>query len=921
MAVDKQVVLTRVQELIKDLPDAQRRDISERDVCRHFIEPLFEVLGWKIRSLDEVREQKGQPSGRPDYIFFINGRIAFYLESKNLDQISDVDIKQAVNYGRNNGHRWVILSNFQETFVLICDTKEKGIRGHIFLQIPADKIEERLDSLLLLSNESFRSGSLDSKAQELGRVKQTVSIGDELLEDLQIWRKKLIASIKENNTKQYSKDELEEIVQTILNRIIFIRTVEDRKHEAYADETIERMLTEFKAGRITHLYERLNKLFREYDETYDSQLFTHDETDPKRRYECERVQLGDDVLFKILKGTYEKNEIYTYNFKDINADVLGAMYEKYLGSLRAQKEHGSYYTHTYIVEYIIRNTVGELLKNKKQAEVDKIKILDPACGSGSFLIKAFDAIDDYYIQKDPNYVQSELVPEDESAKKTRKTKILTNNIYGIDLDETAVEITQLNLLLKAAETKYRLPNIRENIPQGNSLIDDVTVAGDSAFKWEEKFQNIIQFNEDGGLKEGHGFDVIIGNPPWVSFGLRGTEKIDKKENDFYRLHYSSAEYKLSTYALFVERAIRSLKINGLFSFILPDSFLLGRYFSKLRRYILDNCEIKKILLTNYDVFSKKATTGRNVILVLKKRQPLTGKKIGRDVEIIRADTEEDFRNVHFETFTYSQNYFEKTIYNRFRLFFNEGDKKFVENVETDSELLEKFMTGHTGVRSLIGQKKIIAKAARGKTWMSGLISGSQIGRYWLRYEGDYINIDPKLLNKGGWDPTVILNDKLMIRQTGDQIYATLDTDKYYHLNNIHSFNLKNRILDIKYILALLNSKMMSAYYLLVTLEKGRVMAQTDIETLEKLPIKEISSDLQKPFIELVDRIIVLNRCLVQLGDKQTGEQSKLKKEITEIGCKIDELVYDLYGLTAEERMIVRKAIKTKHELHTDTLNV
>jgi type I restriction-modification system DNA methylase subunit len=548
------------------------------------------------------------------------------------------------------------------------------------------------------------------------------------------------------------------------------------------------------------------------------------------------------------------------------------------------------------VEHIIKNTLGERLKEcKKPKDIEEIKVLDPACGSGSFLIDAFDEINDFNNEKSWNE-QATIDANSTRGFVTAKDRILKQNIYGVDLDPKAVEIAQLNLLLKTSETKHRLPILKENIKVGDSLIQNPEITKHS-FIWKDEFEKIMSKG---------GFDTVIGNPPWVSFGLRNVGKLDKKESEYYRTNYKSAEYKLSTYALFIERGIGLLKENGYFAFILPDSFLLGRYFSKLRRYILDTCKIQEILITFYDVFSGKATTGRNVILVLKKTKDRT-KRINNKVKIIKVNTLKEFQNKKFETFGYNQEYFENLIYNRFRLFFNKEDKDFIEKTEQNSNPLSNYMVGHTGVRSLSGQKNVIGKSQKSKTWKKGLISGSQIGKYWLEYQGDFINIEPKLLNKGGWDSEVILNDKIMIRQTGDRIYATIDKDKYYHLNNIHSFNFKNNKLSMTYVLALLNSKLMSAYYLLTTLEKSRVMAQTDIETLEKLPIKEISEAQQKPFIELVEQLIVLNKQLKEVENKETSKKQEIKSEIEKKEKKLDNLVYQLYGVE-ESQNLIEKAL-------------
>lgn len=208
------------------------------------------------------------------------------------------------------------------------------------------------------------------------------------------------------------------------------------------------------------------------------------------------------------------------------------------------------------------------------------------------------------------------------------------------------------------------------------------------------------------------------------------------------------------------------------------------------------------------------------------------------------------------------------------------------------------MTGRTGVRSLIGQKNIIAKQRKSKIWQKGLISGSQICKYKIIYEGDYINIDPKLLNKGGWDYDVIHNPKLLLRQTGDSLTAAVDFDGFYHLNNIHSFALDNNKLDLLYLLALINSNLLDYYYKNTSLEANRTMAQTDIETLESLPIKAILQKEQRPFIVLVNKILAITK------DDDYLENSTKQAKVKEYERQIDQMVYKLYGLTEEEIKIV-----------------
>jgi len=873
----------------KKIDSGKADDYNEEQIKQYFILPMFKALGWDITNDEEVVPEERASDGWVDYAFKINDITKFYIEAKKpsarVEKFTNF-AKQAIDYALHQGISWVILTNFKRFMIFNAELEHTNPLHKEVLTPTATwdtYATDSFDKLWHFSKESMLKGELEAKAQEWGLAKKRVPLDEKLQEDLLKARQLLSKDIAKNNVDEnLTEEQLDEAVQRFLDRILFIRKCEDGKQ---VDPKLWPTCDNWDAHKGKRLIESIRDLFRTYDDWYDSELF--------EKHLVDDLLIDGETIVKVISTLSKRPDNVHYNFSKIKADILGNAYEQYLGHIlkktpkRAKiegkhihrKEQGIYYTPTYIVDYIVKNTVGELLKDRK-VDPKKIKILDPACGSGSFLINAHE-----YILK-------------ASESKRNQLDILTENIYGVDLDQKAVEIARLNLLLKSAVKREKLPTLMDNIKRGNSLIDDESLSK-KAFNWDEKFKEIMK----GGR-----FDIVIGNPPWISFGLRGVGKLDKKESQYYRDHYKTAEYKLSTYALFIERAIELLSPGGYFGFILPDSFLLGRYFSKLRRYILDTCSIKQIVFINYDVFSKKATTGKNILLILQKESdPNTRKK--NVVKITKFNTKEEFQTKNYAQFEYSQKYFEGIVYNRFRLFFKKEDKELVEGIERDSTPLNKFMQGHTGVRSLIGQKKIITKTKKSKTWQEGLVSGSQIGRYWLKYEGDFINIDPKLLNKGGWDPKVILNDKIMIRQTGDNIYATLDTKKYYHLNNIHSFDPINAELSIRYLLAILNSRLISKYYQLISLETGRTMAQTDIETLEKLPIKYADKTQQEAIINLVEKILDLNKRLVEFGDKLTEEQKRLEKQIEETDKEIDELVYKIYGITEKEKKIIEESLE------------
>ncbi|MFH0961051.1 MAG: hypothetical protein V1820_00005, partial [archaeon] len=314
MSLDKAQFEQAIKSLAQKYKVLGPKTHSEDEVCRTFLLPLFTALGWDTANPEEFPGQVSKAEGRPDYVPMLDGKIAFFLEAKKLRPLTDEDVKQALNYGRNAGKRWAVLSNFLETKILICDTKETSLLRHVFKAIKFEDLEAgRLDDILLLSKENCLTGELDKRAETDGRVKMSVQIGEELLDDILTWRKKLIYSIKEENPgNTLSSEDLEEIAQIILNRIIFIRTVEDRQHEAKPNETLKEIVAAYDANPSISIAQKVNQLFREYDQIYDSKLFTYDESDPAKRHECERVKIANGTYRQILKGTYDKSELYSY---------------------------------------------------------------------------------------------------------------------------------------------------------------------------------------------------------------------------------------------------------------------------------------------------------------------------------------------------------------------------------------------------------------------------------------------------------------------------------------------------------------------------------------------------------------------------------------------------------------------------------
>src|SRR3989338_4147224 len=405
---------------------------KEEDTKAEFIEPLFEALGWDVRNTDNddevVREEKIS-KGRVDYSFRINGIPKFFLEAKALKE--DLDnikfVEQAVNYSWHKGCTWAVLTDFEVIKIFNAEWKSiNPLQAQFGQTLPCQLFLEKFDTLWLLSRESFEKKSLDMEAEKWGKKVKKIPVDKQLLGDLTKFRDLLNKNILKNNaSKNLSGDELDEAVQRIIDRLIFIRTLEDKELEA---PMLQSVVSEDLNKRTS---KKLNLVFRKIDDIYNSKLFTP--------HLCDQdLVIDDEVLAKIINGLFNTSDnTVHYDFSAIDADVLVNIYEQYLGHIlkktdkRAKlaegkahrKEQGIYYTPTYVVDYIVKNTVGELAKDKK-FNLKNIKILDPACGSGSFLMKSFDYLVTLDKKNNGEVDQTKLDLTGAGASYGRKVEIL-----------------------------------------------------------------------------------------------------------------------------------------------------------------------------------------------------------------------------------------------------------------------------------------------------------------------------------------------------------------------------------------------------------------------------------------------------------------------------------------------------------------
>lgn len=494
--------------------------------------------------------------------------------------------------------------------------------------------------------------------------------------------------------------------------------------------------------------------------------------------------------------------------------------------------------------------------------------------------------------------------------------VAANTLIGIDkpeqmlirnplIDDKEKELIEIrnalfNARTSATKLKYRSIDrrIREEIITLLKNDGWGSISASQMANWDPFDQNSSSefFDPEWmfGIREG--FNIVIGNPPYVSFGLRNAQSMSEGEKAILRTNFpNSAEYKISLYALFIDMAIRlSNNSIGIQTMIVPDSFLLGMYFSKVRKLILRENLIREILWIPTGVFD--AVVGFSIVYFFKKSKTPDN----NNLMVIKSTTSaEELAQRTFIQYTYSQKYFLDTPLNRFRLFFSEKDKLFIEKIEAQEEIkLGEIAKITTGVRSKVGKDQIISKIKRSSKWKRGIISGGQVTPFLVVWNDDWINIDGKVLFGGGWDANYVEQPKVMIRQTGDHIIAGIDFDNLYHLNNVHTCSPLHDKYDVRLIAAILNSKLMNKYYSLISLEEGRPLAQTDIETLEKLPFPKVDQNQKE---EIIDRV---NKIIEAFVNDPNADVSDLVNDI-------DLLVYELFKLTENEIEIVEKGSERK----------
>ena len=668
-----------IQKLVDQFHENRDQYLSaaynEEQTRAEFINPFFEALGWDVTNkagnspayMDVVFEgslRVGDIANAPDYTFRVGPARKFFVEAKKPDvriNFHPDPARQIRRYSWTAKLPLGILTNFAELAVYDCRTPPKPSEqaSHARLKyIKYTEYPQRWDEIAsIFSKDAVWKGSFDKYAVAEKGKRGTAEVDQEFLKQIEEWRTVLARNLALRNP-QLGVRELNFAVQSTIDRIVFLRMCEDRGIEPQGQLL----------GRTSgpNIYGRLVDLYISADHKYNSGLFHFSEE--KGRVEppdtfTPALKIDDKVLKDMIAGLYYPRS--PYEFSVIGADILGSVYEQFLGKVirltpahtavvdekpEVKKAGGVYYTPTYIVDYIVKNTVGKLCEGKTPKQVEKLRIVDPACGSGSFLINAYALLLnwhlDYYVKNDPMKHKKEVyrISDSEWRLTTKeKKRILLNNIYGVDIDSQAVEVTKLSLLLKVLEGESRdtldislsmfheraLPDLANNIKCGNSLIgpdfDTAALSEEEArrinpFDWDKEFPSI--------MTKGGGFDAVIGNPPYIFT----REQILPAERRYYTAKYKASYEKHNTYLLFMEQLLRLLRTTGYGGFIVPNSWLTIESTHILRSMYIPRLQFVADL--NYQVF-RKVSMEPSIFVV-------SGTSAQGPVMTSRTDSKEEF---------------------------------------------------------------------------------------------------------------------------------------------------------------------------------------------------------------------------------------------------------------------------------------
>jgi adenine-specific DNA-methyltransferase len=940
---------------------------QESQVRQDFIDKFFAALGWDVTHVNQRNpyEQEvhienkvkmaGSSQRRADYAFFLSPNFRdpkFFVEAKKPSRnlANADDYYQAIRYGWNAKTPLAILTDFEEFHILDCRFKP-DINDALTRKVASFHYTDYADNEkfayinYLFSRDAVAAGAIEKRATELpkprgkggqkGASKGAYQAVDEaFLKELDEYRITLAKAFKKANEK-LEGEELTEAVQRTLDRLVFIRFLEDKGIEEKAIINLKGQKSSWKA---------FINLCKRCEPKYNGLVF-------KLHRILDNITLDDSEDKAFAQICAELADPGSpYDFNQIPISILGSIYERFLGKVvhatdkrvkveekpEVRKAGGVYYTPEYIVRYIVKETVGKLIEGKTPAEIALMAFADIACGSGSFLIEVYAQLLDYHVRYYLAYPDKskpgDVFERDGQLHLSLKKKkeILLNNIYGVDIDFQATEVTQLSLYLKLLEDatlsdahqfglfkETILPDLKQNIVCGNSLVGrDIVDASLFSNVDEGKLKPMNYRDMFPAVITRGGFDAVIGNPPYV---VLSKDALEESLGTYLLRTYSVFQYKADLYHLFIQKALGLLRERGMLGYITPNTWYTLQFTSKLREYVLEHTKVDELLIFNHRVFGDADVDA--AVCILSKWSESEGRRNQKvQARIFPKDFNADQMMDAMPIVIDQAKWLDDPLH-RFETRISGSLEQFMEKLGrltvplgsvVDASLGTQAYNSSKHTKEQIEKRVFHSQKQLTKEYLREL-SGGDVGRYTLQWQkGEWIKYGPWLHDYRSME--WLTGPRNLIREITakgrHKICATYVEETYCNYKTILNLKYANdRSFSMKYLLGLLNSSLLSFLYPLVSNKIVRdSFPRLSVADLRKLPIRKF--DLAHPEDRLQhDTIVVLVEQMLAskerlAASKTDAEKNRLQLQCESLDHQIDETVYGLYGLTEEEIKIV-----------------
>lgn len=910
---------------------------SETDTRVAYIDPVLNKLGYELsesikqdfvrlehKNRDYVVFPRGETYGAP--LLVIEAK-KFSIEIKLKDRFPDISdrstkeiVDQSFRYAEDAGIPWILISNGRQWILL--KTYIPGVTRYerVFLTFKsADDLNYRwseLASFIGLNQElnipqrfSKLESQLADKVMSFTLPEKTAdTIADTLKE---IYKKfhetaRVIDQNALEKALQYSRMNEKKLkhraCMKMLHKLLFINTIESFRIQknilsSWGMRNYQRL------GFRSPIFRMVNDVLADFNEKFDGALFAEE-------YPFHIYYWEDDILRTAIL------ELDKIDYSMINRDIIGDIYEHFLGEIVKEEENedirkifGQYYTPSYVVDYMVRNTVEPIVRNYK-GDLRKLKILDPACGSGSFLIKCYEILRKAYEERNEKQKKSNANKrglEHFLADYNPINDPLKYNLFGVDINPDAIQLAELNLNLQKMINDEYLRYIEpttirkedrlfplDNLKVGNSLIKDSKVACERALDWELSFPQVFSGDDVG-------FDIVIGNPPYVN-----VEHLTNIERDYLYQNYDVCKKRVDIFIPFIDKAISLLKNGGKLSYIVSYAFLSQDFGEKMRKKMLDSTSIEEIVdLRKFKIFPEAMV--RNIIVrVTKLSGPDMEEKAHSNKIRIAIQSEHPKKSgkisdgIEYQT---SQSIYLETPEHMFRTELNDKTLEVIKKIEKRSITLGQLLCISWGARGIPVKKFHLDSQIKGYEHLcKRMVKGENVDRYKLKYAGKWLlyDLQGEYYPEGLYRPAfkeLFENPKIIIAEVTGQkgLVATYDDQEFYTDHSLScaipkfrleskdkSFLGKHKIkisekevqlsreYDLKYLVGVLNSSAMNFYFQILLGYELNVYP----ELIERLPVPLADRSHQEKITEKVDTLLEVNRCQALIENVFAGLLTK-----------------------------------------------